>query len=83
MGTETQGRVLSRKELLEIYDDVGPFSEGLAWAQKNNQCCHIYPDGTPAYKERYTHVGNFFKGVVWVSKGNEGFHIRPDGTRAD
>jgi len=73
--------MLSRRELLKIYDYVGPFREGLASVRKDNKCFHIDPNGEPAYKERYDHVGSFQGGMALVRRGKDCFKIRPDGSR--
>jgi len=76
-------KTLTRKQLLERYDHVGSFSEGLARARKDGQEFHIRPDGNPAYEQRYDYVDTFSEGLARVRKDGQGFHIRPDGTRAD
>ena len=41
-------QTLTKEQLLERYDAVGPFSEGLAWVRKDGQWFQIHPDGTRA-----------------------------------
>ncbi len=73
---------LTRKTLLKMYDHVGIFHENLAEAEKGEECLHIHPDGTPAYKQRYDWVGPFSEGLAVVGKDGKSFHIHPDGTPA-
>lgn len=72
----------SKEKVLEKYDYVGPFSEGLAVAVKEGSWFHIKEDKTPAYKERYDFTYSFSEGLAWVQKGGRQFRIRPDGTKA-
>lgn len=83
MNTTQKKAALSPEELLRLYDRVGPFHEGLAWARKDGKWFHIRLDGTPAYKERYDYVGNFHEGLALVVKDGQHFYILSDGTRAE
>jgi len=70
----------TRAELFAMYNKVGPFSEGLAWARKNGEWFHIRPDGTPAYEQRFDNVCAFSGGSALVLKDGRRFRIYPDGT---
>lgn len=63
---------LTRYELLKLYDCVGDFHEGLAWAQKNGEEFHIREDGTPLYQNKYDWVGSFKNGAAYVICLREG-----------
>jgi len=70
----------SRAELLEMYDEVGIFYEGLARARKGDKWFHIRLDGSRAYKEEYTFVYHFHEGLARVIIDRRTrFQIRPDG----
>jgi len=73
---------LSRQELVQKYDDVSSFSEGLARVVKDGKEFHIRPDGQPAYQEKYDYVSDFSEGLARVVKDGKYFHIRPDGQPA-
>jgi len=74
----------TRAELLEMYDFVGDFHEGVACARdKAGNCFHIKPDGSLVYKGKYDWVGSFVKGLAWAHWGEEEFQIRLDGTRVE
>ena len=73
----------TQKELREMYDFVGFFSqEGLALVRKGKEFFHIHVDGTPAYEQRYDDAGPFSEGLARVIKDGECFHIHTDGTKA-
>jgi len=69
----------TRAELLEMYDFVGLFSEGLAQAYKDGKWFHVHPNGIPAYEQRYDWVGSFHRGTAWVRKNNKWIRIRHNG----
>ena len=73
---------LSEEELLEIYDHIHLFREGLAVAWKGDERFHVRPDGTPAYEARYDHVGFFSEGLAVAHNNGQWFHIHRDGTPA-
>jgi len=82
-------RALSQEELLERFDNVSEFYEGLAVAQEkgaddcvDSEWFHIHPDGTIAYEERFDLAYHFEGGLALVMVDNEWFHIRPDGRPA-
>ena len=66
-----------------LFDNVGPFIEGLAWVGKDGQEWHIRFDGTAAYEDRFDFVGSFSEGLAWVRKDDQRWQIKPDGSRAD
>ena len=72
-----------QRELLERYDSVGSFSEGLAIVYEGGSIFHVYPNGKQAYEERYYQVSDFHEGLAGAGKDGERFHIRHDGTRVD
>jgi len=72
--------IKTEAELLAMYDMVGPFSEGLAWAIKNGKEFHIHHDGTPVYGQRYDYVYPFRNRVARVCKNGCWFTIHHDGT---
>ncbi|MCK5059709.1 MAG: WG repeat-containing protein [Candidatus Pacebacteria bacterium] len=71
----------TEKELLEAYDFVAPFFEGLARVEKDNRWFHIHPDGRPAYEERFDFACSFSEGRAFIKKNGKWFHIRPNGSR--
>jgi hypothetical protein len=73
----------SKADLLKIYDRVGPFHEGLAWAWKGRQRFHIRRDGEPAYNQRFDQVMHFRKGFAWVKKDGVYFKINHEGIRVN
>ena len=75
----------SIEELQAIYPGLKEedFHEGLASViSKDQGWLHIYPDGTPAYKERYDYAGDFHEGLAEVYSDQGCFHIHLDGTPA-
>jgi len=75
-------RAVTREELLEMYDAVGRFSEGLVWVRIGGQEFHVQSNGDPAYADRYDYVSPFSKGLAYVLKGKVFFQIRPNGERS-
>jgi len=67
------------KELRSLYDNVGPFCEGLAWAHKGGKWFHIRPDGTPAYTQVFDQVYSFENGVAWAFDRGRHIRINPQG----
>lgn len=66
-------------ELLKMFDSVGHFVDGIAFASKNGKFFHIFVDGTPVYEERYDFVDSFSEGRAVVNIGGLWFHILPNG----
>lgn len=80
---ETAMETKTRAELLETYDFVGSFFEGLAQAYNDGKWFHIHLNGIPAYKQRYDWVGPFYRGTAWVRKNGKWIRIRHNGTEMD
>jgi len=79
-------KVKTRKQLMAMYDEVGPFRGGLARVIKGDKEFHIRRDGTAAYRQRFSYVGSFNRGnpaLALADNGKPGsfFHIQRNGKR--
>lgn len=73
--------VATREALLLVYDAVGRFCDGFAWARLGGKEFHIRRDGMPAYAQRYDGAYPFSGGHALVHLGRDFFKIDTSGER--
>ena len=63
----------------EKYDDVGLFSEGLAWVRKDGKEGFVNKKGNIVVPLEYDYVGIFSNGKAWVEKNGKECFIDKEG----
>jgi hypothetical protein len=71
-----------KKESAKIqFNEISPFSEGLARVRIFDEYGYIYPDSTFFIVPEFTEAGNFFNGVAPISTVDSFGYIHTDGSR--